>query len=145
MVFVSSWSGIISFVLLVGINETIGLRVSAEVERKGLDVALQGETIIHHDHIQKHTSMHDLYIDGIHIPLDPTQHNSAQSNPLHDPVFLDPPEPPMEHEHGAAHALAHMLTPTPTPLYSSEADEVPVGEGEITLQPGEYIYREDDD
>jgi Amt family ammonium transporter len=144
VVFVSFWSGVISFVLLVVINETIGLRVSAEVERKGLDVALQGETIVHHDHIQKHTSMHDLYIDGIHIPMDPTQHNS-QSNPLHDPLLTDPPEPPMEHEHETAHAPAHTITPALVPLYSSEADEVPVGEGDITLQPGEYIYREDDD
>ena len=39
------WSGAISFVLLKAIDGTIGLRVSAEVERDGLDLQLHGETV----------------------------------------------------------------------------------------------------
>jgi Amt family ammonium transporter len=39
------WSGVISFVLLKAIDGTIGLRVSAEVERDSLDLQLFGETV----------------------------------------------------------------------------------------------------
>jgi Amt family ammonium transporter len=39
------WSGLISFVLLKAIDGTIGLRVSAEVERDSLDLQLFGETV----------------------------------------------------------------------------------------------------
>jgi Amt family ammonium transporter len=39
------WSGAISFVLLKAIDGTVGLRVSAEVERDSLDLQLHGETV----------------------------------------------------------------------------------------------------
>jgi ammonium transporter, Amt family len=39
------WSGALSFVLLKAIDGTIGLRVSAEVERDSLDLRLHGETV----------------------------------------------------------------------------------------------------
>jgi ammonium transporter, Amt family len=39
------WSGVISFVLLKAIDGTLGLRVSAEVERDSLDLQLHGETV----------------------------------------------------------------------------------------------------
>jgi ammonium transporter, Amt family len=39
------WSGGISFVLLKAIDGTIGLRVSAEIERDSLDLQLHGETV----------------------------------------------------------------------------------------------------
>ena len=39
------WSGAISFVLLKVIDATIGLRVSAEIERDSLDIQLHGETV----------------------------------------------------------------------------------------------------
>ncbi len=39
------WSGVISFVLLKVIDATIGLRVSAEIERDSLDIQLHGETV----------------------------------------------------------------------------------------------------
>ena len=39
------WSGVISFVLLKAIDGTIGLRVSAEIERDSLDIQLHGETV----------------------------------------------------------------------------------------------------
>ena len=39
------WSGVVSFVLLKVIDATIGLRVSAEVERDSLDLQLHGETV----------------------------------------------------------------------------------------------------
>ena len=84
VVFVTCWSGIISFVLLMVINETIGLRVSAQTEREGLDVALQGETIVHHTHLHKTNSQHDIYIDGIHIPLHNEHEHNVSHNPLHD-------------------------------------------------------------
>lgn len=38
-----AWSGIVSFLLLKAIDLTIGLRVSAEEEEQGLDLALHGE------------------------------------------------------------------------------------------------------
>ena len=37
------WCGVVSFVLLKIIDATIGLRVSEEAERDGLDLALHGE------------------------------------------------------------------------------------------------------
>jgi len=39
------WAGGISFILLKGIDMTIGLRVSAEEEDAGLDLSLHGETV----------------------------------------------------------------------------------------------------
>jgi hypothetical protein len=39
------WAGGISFILLKGIDMTIGLRVSAEDEDAGLDSSIHGETI----------------------------------------------------------------------------------------------------
>jgi Amt family ammonium transporter len=39
------WSGAITFLLLKAIDGTIGLRVSAEVERDSLDLQLHGETV----------------------------------------------------------------------------------------------------
>jgi ammonium transporter, Amt family len=39
------WSGVISFVLLKVIDATVGLRVSAEIERDSLDIQLHGETV----------------------------------------------------------------------------------------------------
>ena len=39
------YSGVVSFILLKAIDVTIGLRVSPEVERDGLDLQLHGETV----------------------------------------------------------------------------------------------------
>jgi Amt family ammonium transporter len=39
------WSGGVSFVILKGIDATIGLRVAPELERESLDVHLHGETV----------------------------------------------------------------------------------------------------
>ena len=39
------YCGVVSFILLVGIRATIGLRVEEQEEREGLDVALHGESI----------------------------------------------------------------------------------------------------
>jgi Amt family ammonium transporter len=39
------WCGAVSFALLKAIDATIGLRVSAEVERDSLDLQLHGETV----------------------------------------------------------------------------------------------------
>ena len=43
MVATAVWCGVVSFVLLKIIDATIGLRVSEEAERDGLDLALHGE------------------------------------------------------------------------------------------------------
>jgi Amt family ammonium transporter len=40
-----AYCGVVSFILLVGIRATIGLRVEEREEREGLDVALHGESI----------------------------------------------------------------------------------------------------
>ena len=40
-----AWSGVVSFILLKAIDGTIGLRVSAEVERDSLDLQLHGEMV----------------------------------------------------------------------------------------------------
>ena len=47
VVFTVLWSGVISLISLVIIDETMGLRVTALEERLGLDVALHHETIKH--------------------------------------------------------------------------------------------------
>jgi len=39
------WSGVGSFILLKLIDMVIGLRVSEDVERDGLDLGLHGETV----------------------------------------------------------------------------------------------------
>ena len=39
------YSGVISFILLKIIDVTIGLRVTEEEEREGLDVVLHGESV----------------------------------------------------------------------------------------------------
>jgi len=39
------WCGVVSLVILKVIDATIGLRVSAEVERDSLDLQLHGETV----------------------------------------------------------------------------------------------------
>ncbi|SMF54379.1 ammonium transporter [Tistlia consotensis] len=39
------WSGLVSWIILMVIDKTIGLRVSPEVERDGLDIGLHGETV----------------------------------------------------------------------------------------------------
>ena len=44
--FALSWSAVVSFILLKGIDLTLGLRVSAEDEEAGLDSSLHGETVI---------------------------------------------------------------------------------------------------
>jgi ammonium transporter, Amt family len=41
------WSGVVSFVAFKFIDVLIGLRVSEEVEREGLDVSSHGETAYH--------------------------------------------------------------------------------------------------
>lgn len=38
------WSGAVTFVILIALDKTIGLRVSAEAEDKGLDISLHKET-----------------------------------------------------------------------------------------------------
>jgi Amt family ammonium transporter len=42
------YCGIVTFIILKAIDMVVGLRVSAEVEREGLDINLHGETV--HDH-----------------------------------------------------------------------------------------------
>ena len=39
------WSGVISFILLKIIDAVVGLRVTEEQEREGLDIVLHGETL----------------------------------------------------------------------------------------------------
>ena len=39
------WSGVLSFVILKIIDVVIGLRVTSEEEREGLDIVLHGETL----------------------------------------------------------------------------------------------------
>jgi Amt family ammonium transporter len=39
------WSGVVTFVILKVVDATIGLRVSEEEEREGLDVVLHGERL----------------------------------------------------------------------------------------------------
>jgi Amt family ammonium transporter len=39
------WSGVVSLIILKVIDATIGLRVSADVERDSLDLQLHGETV----------------------------------------------------------------------------------------------------
>ena len=41
------WSGVVSFVAYKIVDMTIGLRVSEEDEREGLDIAAHGETAYH--------------------------------------------------------------------------------------------------
>jgi len=38
------WSGVVSFIAYKVVNLTIGLRVSEEDEREGLDITAHGET-----------------------------------------------------------------------------------------------------
>ena len=40
-----AYDGVVSFILLWLIDKAIGLRVSPEAERDGLDVALHGESV----------------------------------------------------------------------------------------------------
>jgi Amt family ammonium transporter len=40
-----AWSGLVTFVILKVVDATIGLRVSGEDEREGLDVVLHGERL----------------------------------------------------------------------------------------------------
>jgi Amt family ammonium transporter len=42
------WSGLVSFVAYFVVDKTIGLRVSEEDEREGLDIRAHGETAYHH-------------------------------------------------------------------------------------------------
>jgi len=42
------WSAVVSFVAFKLIDLTIGLRVSEEQEREGLDITTHGETAYHH-------------------------------------------------------------------------------------------------
>jgi Amt family ammonium transporter len=46
ILFSIAWSGIVSFVLLKGIDLTIGLRVTESDEEQGLDASIHGETIV---------------------------------------------------------------------------------------------------
>lgn len=39
------WSGAVSFILLKIVDVIIGLRVTAEEEREGLDIVLHGESL----------------------------------------------------------------------------------------------------
>jgi Amt family ammonium transporter len=39
------WSGVVSLIILKGIDATIGLRVSADIERDSLDLQMHGETV----------------------------------------------------------------------------------------------------
>ena len=41
------WSAVGSFVILKIVDMIVGLRVSQQVEREGLDLALHGETVVH--------------------------------------------------------------------------------------------------
>ena len=41
------WSGVVAFVSYFIVDKTIGLRVSEEDEREGLDIASHGETAYH--------------------------------------------------------------------------------------------------
>jgi ammonium transporter, Amt family len=45
VVIVLVYGGVVSFIILKLIDMTIGLRVSEEIEREGLDLALHGETV----------------------------------------------------------------------------------------------------
>jgi Amt family ammonium transporter len=45
VVIVLVYGGVVSFIILKVIDMTIGLRVSEEIEREGLDLALHGETV----------------------------------------------------------------------------------------------------
>ena len=45
MAWTIGWCAIATFVILILIEKTIGLRVSEEVEREGLDAALHGERL----------------------------------------------------------------------------------------------------
>jgi Amt family ammonium transporter len=40
----AAWAAIVTFVLLKGLDLTVGLRVDAEIEHDGLDTALHGES-----------------------------------------------------------------------------------------------------
>ena len=42
------WSGVISFILYFVIDKAFGLRVSAETEHEGLDIAEHGERAYHY-------------------------------------------------------------------------------------------------
>jgi Amt family ammonium transporter len=42
------WSGVVSYIAFKLIDVTIGLRVSEEDEREGLDLSAHGETAYHH-------------------------------------------------------------------------------------------------
>ena len=42
------WSAVVSFIAFKLIDLTIGLRVSEEAEREGLDITTHGETAYHH-------------------------------------------------------------------------------------------------
>ena len=39
------WSGVVTFIILKAVDAVIGLRVSQEEEREGLDVVLHGEQL----------------------------------------------------------------------------------------------------
>jgi Amt family ammonium transporter len=41
---VIAWSAIVSFIILMGLKLTLGLRVSEEQEYEGLDISLHGES-----------------------------------------------------------------------------------------------------
>jgi Amt family ammonium transporter len=41
------WSGVVSFVAFKLVDLTVGLRVSEEAEREGLDISSHGETAYH--------------------------------------------------------------------------------------------------
>jgi ammonium transporter, Amt family len=45
VVIVIVYDAVVSFIILKAIDLTIGLRVSADVEREGLDIALHGEAV----------------------------------------------------------------------------------------------------
>jgi Amt family ammonium transporter len=43
------YCGVMSFIILKAIDLTIGLRVSVDDEREGLDISLHGEVLQHQD------------------------------------------------------------------------------------------------
>ncbi|KAJ1478855.1 hypothetical protein T484DRAFT_1816474 [Baffinella frigidus] len=45
IVVVAAWSGVVTAILLKGIDMTLGLRVSTEHEQQGLDFSIHGENI----------------------------------------------------------------------------------------------------
>jgi ammonium transporter, Amt family len=45
VLFTLIWSGVLTFIILKVVDVAIGLRVTAEEEREGLDVVLHGERI----------------------------------------------------------------------------------------------------